>query len=177
MKTTAVALSIFFSVLISIPLQSQKPTTYKHPLRDFSFSAAGEWEQNTHHKDKMIYEMVNPEQDLHVMLWYNGGTESSCERYLKKMAGMKGLESEEPVEENYDGKTVWVLICRDGEDEVRVLAALSYVKNYGKDAPERCQGKTYNAMHIAQVWCPASEYQENKETIDGIIAGLELKEQ
>ena len=130
MKTTAVALSIFFSVLISIPLQSQKSKTYEHPLREFSFSAAGDWEKNTRHNDKMIYEMVNPEHDLHVMLWYNGGTESSCGRYLTKMAGMKGLQCEEPVKKNYDGKSVWVLNCRDNKGEVRTLAAMSYLKYY-----------------------------------------------
>ncbi len=60
-------------------------------------------------------------------------------------------------------------------NEKRILTAMSYSKPYGKDAPERCQGKSYNAMHIAQIWCPADSYDRNKEYIDGIVASLELK--
>jgi hypothetical protein len=180
MKVKLFFLSLAFVAFSGISLHSQESKTYQHPVQEFSFTATGEWVQNSSYKDKMIYEMVNPEQDVHVMLWYNGGTESTCEHYLVKMAGMKGLECKEPVKKVIDDKVIWVLECLDKQQEApekRILAAMSYSKPYGKDAPERSQGKSYNAMHIAQLWCPAARYEENKDMINEIIASLELTEQ
>ena len=117
MKIKVLFLTAALFASSSIVLHSQEPTTYKHPARDFSFEAVGSWEQNMHHTDKMIYEMVNPEHDIHVMLWYNGGTESSCEHYLLKMADMKGLECGEPQKKNYDNKEMWILDCQDNQGE------------------------------------------------------------
>jgi len=180
MKIKVLFLTFALVTTSGISSFSQETVTYKHPVRDFSFEATGVWSKNNSHTDKMIYEMLNPEHDIHVMLWYNGGTESTCEHYLAKMADMKGLECSKPRKKNFDNKEIWILDCQDNQGkstERRILAAMSYVKPYGKDAPARSQGKSYNAMHIAQVWCPASRYEENKETIDDIIASLELIEQ
>jgi hypothetical protein len=180
MKIKVLFLTAALVASSSISLHSQEAKTYKHPIRDFSFDASGKWKQNNSHTDKMIYEMVNPEHDIHVMLWYNGGTESTCAHYLVKMADMKGLECEEPQKRTYGEKEIWVLDGLDKQHkpaERRIMAAMSYDKPYGLDAPERSQGKSYNAMHIAQIWCPADRYEENKEMIDGIIASLKLDEQ
>jgi len=121
--------------------------------------------------------MVNPERDIHVMLWYNGGTEMSCEKYLVKMADMKGLDCGDPFKKESENKAIWVLGCTgiDGDVPIkRFLAAMSYVKPYDKDAPERCWGKSYNAMHIALVWCPEDVYRDNKKEMEGIVTSLEL---
>jgi len=158
---------------------AQDSTIYKHPKLNFSFESTGDWNNNPYHKDDMIFEMVNSDQDIHVLLWYNGGTEMDCEKYLLKMADMKGLNCNVPVRENFDNKTIWVLECTGFENDIQVtkiLAAMSYEKPYEKDAPERCQGKDYNAIHIAQVWCPETKYQDNKKQMDDIIASLELEE-
>lgn len=167
------AILFFFSLDIS---QGQERQTYTHPGLDFSFSSSGKWENNSYHKDKMIYEMVNAETGIHVMLWYNGGTESTCEKYLVKMADMKGLNFEGPVEKEGD-EGPWALRCtgvEDGTAIVKILAALSYVEKYGPDVPERSKGKTYNAMHIAQVWCPEDRYEANKKMMQDIVTSLAL---
>ena len=57
-----------------------------------------------------------------------------------------------------------------------ILAALSYVKAYGDDVPTRTQGKTYNNLHIARVWCPIENYEANKEEMEAIVASLRLEE-
>lgn len=179
MKIKVTFITFVLVAFTCMTLYAQTEATYKHPLRNFSFSSPDLWKHNTQHTDKMIYEMVNSERDIHVMLWYNGGTESTCAHYLLKMADMKGLDCGDPQKREYDGKEIWVLDCLDKQGktpERRILAAMSYVKPYGKDAHERNRGKSYNAMHIAQLWCPASRYEENKEMIDEIIASLHLKE-
>jgi hypothetical protein len=156
----------------------QEVKTFKHPELNFSFASSGEWKNNPYHKDKMIYEMVNEETGIHVMLWYTGGTESTCEKYLVKMADMKGLEFDEPVSQKVNQDTTWVLTCRgiqNDEKVVNILAALSFIKPYDKDDPERSQGKTFNAVHIAQVWCPENRYEENKDKMQDIIMSLDLK--
>lgn len=180
MKIQTILLSASLVFFLINTMHSQETKTYTHPGGEFSFKATGEWINNPKHKDKMIYEMVNTEKDLHVMLWYNGGTESSREDYLKKMADMKGLEFDTFQNWHLDGKTICTLDCRgenDGKAERRILAAMSYKKAYGKDAGERHQGKSYNEMHIAQIWCPAERYEENKDAIVGIITSLELDKQ
>jgi hypothetical protein len=157
----------------------QEVKTFKHPELNFSFKATGEWKNNPYHKDKMIYEMVNPKTGIHVLLWYTGGTESTCDKYLVKMADMKGLNFAEPVKKRGDREPVWVLTCTGAENDakiVNILAALSYKEKYGKDAPERCQGESFNAIHIAQVWCPAKRYDENKKMMQDIISSLALAE-
>jgi len=180
MKIKAMFLSTTLVVLFAISLHSQDTKTFTHPSQSFSFEATGEWQLVPNHQDKMIYEMINPENDIHVMLWYNGGTESSCEAYLNKMADMKGLSFDKPIKKDFDNKTIWILECTGTDNETQIkniLAAMSYVKPYDEDAPARCQGKSYNNMHIAQVWCPESRYKQNQDIMNGIIASLELESQ
>ena len=156
----------------------QEEQTFKHPELNFSFKAKGDWKNNPYHKDKMIYEMVNEETGIHVVLWYTGGTESSCDKYLVKMADMKGLDFDEPVERGIENGSTWILACtgtHNDSDIVNILAALSYEKEYGPDALERCQGKTYNDIHIAQVWCPQNRYEENRGKMQNIIESLSLR--
>ena len=154
MKIKAVFTFFTLVAFLTTSLHAQDTKSYKHPIQNFSFSTSGDWHQIPNHKDKMIYEMVNKEKGVHVMLWYNGGTEMSCERYLVKMADMKGLEAGKPIKKEFKDKNIWILECSGKENDIkekRIIAAMSYRKPYGKDAPERCQGKSYNAMHIAQV--------------------------
>ena len=104
MKIKAFFLLVALVAYSSFVSLSQDAKTYRHPTRDFSFEASGMWQENPMNQDKMIYELINVENEVHVMLWYNGGTESSCEHYLVKMAEMKGLECEEPVKKVIDDK-------------------------------------------------------------------------
>jgi hypothetical protein len=177
MKIKQLILLAFLCILFIGSSFAQDITIHKHPRLNFSFESTGNWEQNPYHKDDMIYEMVNTDNDINVMLWYNGGTEMDCEKYLVKMADMKEFNFNEPVRKDFDDKTIWILECTGIQNEspvTNILAAMSYIKPYEKDAPERCQGKSYNAMHIARIWCPESKYQDNKMQMDDIIASLEL---
>jgi len=178
MKTRALILTTMITALMISFTHSQEMKTYKHPELEFSFTSSGHWENVPYHNDKMIYEMVNEKMDIHVMLWYTGGTEMDCERYLLKMADMKGIQCGDIIQEEITGETIWTLECQGTKDDQslkKILAALSYIKPYGDDAPERCVGKNYNAIHIAQVWCPADKFEENKKMMDDIVASLELK--
>jgi hypothetical protein len=179
MKTKPVIAFLILFTFTSVIVLGQKQT-YKHPKCEFSFNAEGKWKKNPYHKDEMIYEMVKPGEDIHVMLWYTGGTEMSCSKYLLKMAGMKGFKEAKPEEKEFDRQKVWVMDTSGeeyGEEAHTILAALSYVKAYDADAPERCQGKTFNNLHIARVWCPVEKYEKNKEEMGAIVASLRLKEE
>jgi hypothetical protein len=93
------------------------------------------------------------------------------------MGGMKGYDCGKVEKTTPGTKTIWVLECTGEEGNIPIrntMAALSYVRSYGEDVPDRSKGKSYNAMHIAQVWCPESRYDENQQIIEDIIASLEL---
>jgi hypothetical protein len=178
MKAITLLLPAVFFIASFNNFQDEELKTFKHPKLNFFFKASGEWKNNPYHKDKMIYEMVSTEGDIHVILWYTGGTESTCEKYLLKMADMKGYRCDGPVTDVEGKGSIWTLKCLGteyGQSIVNCLAALYYVEDYGEDAPERSQGKSYNAIHIAQVWCPEERYEENQAQIQEIIKSLVLE--
>ncbi len=179
MKNTKIILSACIFAILAASSSAQTIRQYTHPKLNYSFSAEGNWQQNPYHKDSLIYEMVNHEEKVHVLLWYNGGTEMSCERYLKKMAGMKGLECKECNKNELGSQTIWLMECTGkqfGEEAGIILAAQSYPKAYGMDAPARFQGKSYKAMHIAQIWCPLNSFEDQSIYLQGILHSLRLKE-
>ena len=178
----AMKLSMLLTAFLSITLGFQGPLdqdihTFRHPVIGFSFSASGTWVQNPFQKDEMIYEMMENEKSIQVKLWYTGGVEMSPPRYLVKMADMTGLQSSEPFERTIDSQSVWLLETTGTEGGVNIhktIAALSYREKYGEDAPGRCQGKEFNAVHIAELTCPLDRYGDNKLMMDGIISSLKL---
>lgn len=69
---------------------SQNPQIYKHSSLNIQFEASQNWLQVPHPEDELIYEMVDPDSVVHVVLWYTE-TEQDALSYLMKMADMKDL--------------------------------------------------------------------------------------
>lgn len=82
---------------------------YEHPSLGIRFEASPNWERVPRPEDKMIYEVMDSESRIHVVLWYTS-TEQSARGYLLKMADMKGLEvEEEPSKIRIKGHETWLL--------------------------------------------------------------------
>ena len=64
MKIKVLLLTASLVVLLAGSLHSQDIKTFKHPSQSFSFEATGEWQLVPGHQDRMIYEMINNENDI-----------------------------------------------------------------------------------------------------------------
>jgi hypothetical protein len=87
--------NLIISVIICVwfftfSLEAQEKQIYKHPILNFQFEAPPGWKQIKHNEDRIIYELIDSEKKIHVMLWYSA-TMQNAKGYLEKMADMKGL--------------------------------------------------------------------------------------
>ena len=67
MKRFTVIACILVNVVLS-QVTAQNQSTYKHPSLDFRFTASENWKKIDHPEDKMILEMVDPDDAIHVIL-------------------------------------------------------------------------------------------------------------
>ncbi|UCC40493.1 MAG: hypothetical protein JSV96_03340 [Candidatus Aminicenantes bacterium] len=148
---------------------AQDLQVYKHPRLNIRFEAPANWKENPYHKDKLIYEIFEPDTDMHVMLWYTT-TEQSGPRYLEKMADMKGLVLEgKPVAIQIKGRDAWLYNVPGFINEKPIRTLLAVIPD-GKS-------KTYpreNALYIIQVWCPEENYEQHMRIMENILRSVEI---
>lgn len=149
--------------LFAMPSSESLPKTreYVHPSQNIRFEAPRNWLDVRHPGDDGIYEVVDPEKIVHVVLRYTE-TEMSCERYLTKMANMKEL--------SFTGKPERRII--GGTDACTLKAKGSFD---GK--PARFHLVAFQAdgkLYIVQAWCPEEQYFRHIMRIEEIINSLEF---
>lgn len=157
------------SVFIMNHAIAKELQVYKHPKQNIQFEAPANWKENPYHKDKLIYEIFDPDIDMHVVLWYTT-TEQSGPRYLEKMADMKGLVLEgKPERIQIKDRNSWFYNVR-GFINKKPIRTLLAVIPYGKS-------KIYpreNALHIIQIWCPEENYERHKRIMENILESVEI---
>jgi hypothetical protein len=153
--------------LFAMPSSGSPPEgkEYRHPKLGTRFTATGNWRAIRHPEDDLIYEVVDPDNILHVMLWYTS-TEMDCSAYLKKMAGMKGLISKgEPEKRVIGEREAWTLKALNGSGVSNAAgkATLLFYLAAFRDG---------DGLHIARVWCPEALYFQRIIQIEEIISSL-----
>lgn len=144
---------------------------YKHPRQNIQFEAPADWKENPYHKDKGIYEIFDPDKDIHVMLWLTT-TEQSAPRYLEKMADMKGLVLEgKPAKIQIKNRDAWLYNAPglvNKKSSKILLAVIPYGKS--KEYPRE------NVLHIIQVWCPKEQFRDNEQVMMLILNSVQIIE-
>ena len=163
-----------FSFLILAPLSlhlflsgGQEKTIYRHPRLDFRFEAPGGWQNVRHVEDNLIYEVMDHQSRLHVMLWYTE-TEQSAPSYLDKMADMKGFAVQEPVFLSLDDREAWFV---DTTGWIFGAEAHVFLGAIPLDVQERAE----NALYIVQIWCPEKDFEERRALMTQILESVRVK--
>ncbi len=162
-------LALTVSLFMMNPTIGQELEVYKHPRLNIQFEAPAKWKENPYHGDKLIYEIFNPDTNVHIMLWYTT-TEQDGPRYLEKMADMKDLVFEgKPAKMQIKGRDAWFYNVPGfiNKEPIRMLLAV---------IPDG-KSKTYpreNALHIIQIWCPEENYEQHMHMIKNILDSVEI---
>ena len=150
---------------------AQELKVYKHPRLNIQFKAPADWKENPYYRDKSIYEIFDPDTDMHVMLWYTT-TEQDGPKYLEKMASMKDLVPEgKPTKIQIKGRDAWFYNAPGfiNKKSVRMLLAV-IPDGKSKDYPRE------NALHIIQIWCPAEQFVDNEQDMMLILNSIQITE-
>jgi len=142
---------------------------YKHPGLDFQFRAPEGWLDQARPEDGLIYEVADPQTNIHVVLWYTT-TEQDGLGYLKKMADMKGLIAErEPEERRIDGLTAWVLGA-PGTLAGAPIHALLAVIPCGMSPVYPAE----NALYIVEIRCAEENFETHFRAMEEILDSVHV---
>jgi hypothetical protein len=167
-KVLLLASLIAFSFMMNHAL-AQDLQVYKHPRQNIQFEAPADWKENPYHKDKGIYEIFDPDADIHVMLWYTT-TEQDAPRYLEKMADMKGLVLEgKPAKIQIKNRDAWLYNAPGLINKKSVQILLAVIPDgKSKEYPRE------NALHLIQIWCPEENYEQYMRLMEDILDSMEI---
>ncbi len=173
MRTTKIITIVTLLGVISTTFTfAQKNESYKHSKKNFQFEAGENWKNVKHAEDELIYEMVDPDGGIHVMLWFTE-TESPAKNYIAKMADMKGYSRDSgPDKTTINKREAWMI---EGggevyEDKVKVLIASIPVHD-----KSHISHANHIAQYIVQIWCPIKKYEEKREEMSEIMASIAVK--
>jgi len=166
-------LKIFVVIVISLLLNTnsygQNVQIYEHPSLNIQFKASQNWQQVPRPEDKRIYEVIDPDSIVHVVLWYTE-TEQDAQGYFWKMASMKDLVlGEKPSHKRIKNLDAWVLNVPGHEKKIPIRMLLAVIP-HGKSQAHPKE----NAHFIIQIWCPEENYEEHKTTMESILASMEI---
>ena len=169
-KITFLLLTGFISSLIMVnPSSAEDLQIYKHPRLNIQFEAPANLKQYPYHKDKSIYEIFDPDTNIHVMLWYTS-TEQDASRYLEKMADMKGFNPEEkPVKTKIKDRDAWLYNIPGLVNKNSSQVLLAVIPNGKSEKYPR-----ENALYIVQIWCPVDNYKQHTLIMENILESVEI---
>ncbi|UCF05910.1 MAG: hypothetical protein JSV33_02410 [bacterium] len=172
MKRNIIACSLVLLVLLPAGNPDcQTAQVYKHPLLNFQFEASPNWNRVSRPEDKMIFEVMDPDSIVHVVLWYTT-TMQDAHAYLCKMAGMKDLVvGEKPSKIRIKEHDAWVLFVPGRIYDVPVRTFLAVIQ-HGKSVRHPKE----NALYIVQIWCPENVYERHMQRMEDILASIEITE-
>ena len=157
---------------LELYLHTQDDQIYEHPILNIQFEAPSGWKQLPRPEDRLIHEIADPEQIVHVVLWYTE-TMQDGPGYMKKMAGMKALVYEgEPKKMQIDGRDAWLLYTsgKDKKNPIRLQLAVIHHEKPISHAD-------HNALFIIQIWCPEAFYSQKKQQMEKILSSIRFSEQ
>lgn len=162
-------LGIICMVIFPFLVFGQDGQIYKHPKLAIQIEAPSRWKQLHRHADAMVYEIADPENSVHAMLWYTA-TMQDAKGYLEKMADMKDFRWEgEPKSVEGLIDDAW-LVDTTGDVwgmDARVLLA---VIHHGNDS----RHLDHNALFIVMVWCPRDEFSQHQRLMMDIFNSVKI---
>jgi hypothetical protein len=151
--------------------EKQTGQVYKHPSINIEFTASPGWEQVPRPEEPGVYEAVDPQSAVHVVLWQTE-TEQTALGYLLKMAGMKGLALDnQPKERSISTHDAWVLDTTGSEGEVAVHTLLAVIPHARVSSRPK-----ERVLFIAQVWCQEGRWTQHMRSMRNILASVEIVE-
>jgi hypothetical protein len=150
---------------------SDVSVVYKHPSLNIQFKSHEGWTHLPRPEDELIYEVVDPEKIVHVVLWYTS-TEQSGSAYLLKMADMKGLalgENDKPESQRIQDHPAWTLRLPGYEGENPIHSILTVI-SCGKSPKHPRE----NSLYIIEIWCAEEYHEQKKKLMESILAGIEI---
>jgi len=171
MKTLFIVICILVSAAL-LPGQSQNHSTYKHPTLDFQFTASEGWKKVDHPEDKMILEMANPDDDVHVILWFTE-TENSAENYLEKMADMKGFSwNKDPAKITIKSREAWII---NAEGKIQDNPSKIFLVSLPLTGEKYVHHKNHIAQYIVMIWCPSNLSPDKQAEMNAILQSIEIQ--
>jgi len=166
-------LNIFSMVVASLLLNNtffcQNVQTYKHPSLNIQFKASQNWQHVSRPEDKLIFEVMDPDSIVHVVLWYTE-TEQDAPGYLWKMANMKDLVlGEKPSKRRINNRDTWVLNVTGHERKMPIRMLLAVIP-HGKSLIRPKE----NVLFIIQIWCPEESYEQHMHMMENILDSMEI---
>jgi hypothetical protein len=169
-KITFLLLSgVITSLFMGNPASAQDLQIYKHPKLNIQFEAPVNWKQYPYHKDKSIYDIFDPDTNIHVMLWYTT-TEQEASNYLAKMADMKGFNPEEkPVKILIKDRDTWIynvpgLVNKNSSQVLLAVIPIGKSEKYPRE----------NVLYIVQIWCPEENYKQHTLIMENILKSVKV---
>jgi hypothetical protein len=156
-----------------LPLMSlaQQTQVYRHPSLNIAFEAPENWRQVPRPEDGLIYEVADPDDAVHVVLW-STTTEQGAADYLWKMADMKGLiVPDRPTPTRIGGSDAWVLNVPGYERNAPVRETLAVIP-HGKSV----EWPKENVLFIVMIWCPEEDYEQHKQRMEDILGSVRIVE-
>ena len=168
MKRPALILCVTISCFIIVLLiMAQDDQIYQHPNLNIQVRAPSGWKQLPRPEDRLIYEIVDLDQTVHVVLWYTE-TMQDGPGYMEKMADMKDLVYQgEPEKMQIDGRDAW-LLDTSGQDKKIPVCLLLAVIHHEKPITHA----DHNALFVIQIWCPESFYTQKKQQMEKILNSI-----
>ncbi len=170
--TKIIVIIAILGLIVPLNAVAQKKAVYKHPKKNFQFEAGENWKNVKHSEDDLIYEMIDPEKCIHVMLWFTE-TMNSAKNYLNKMADMKGFNWEnEPKEMAINDREAWLIDCEGtvNNEKVKVLLVSIPITD-----EKYAANKDHIAQYIIQIWCPLGKYDQKRQEMDEILQSVIVK--
>ncbi len=159
--------SVFSYFLIVLLMMAQDDHIYQHPNLNIQVRAPHGWKQLPRPEDRLIYEIVDPDQIVHAVLWYTE-TMQDGPGYTKKMAGMKDLVYQgEPEIMQIDGREAWLLNTSGQERKIPIRLLLAVIHH-----EKPITHADHNALFVIQIWCPESFYLQKKQQMEKILNSI-----
>jgi hypothetical protein len=161
------ACAIFGCLLVVVLMGAQDDQIYQHPDLNIQLRAPSGWKQLPRPEDRLIYEIVDPDQIVHAVLWYTE-TMQDGPGYMKKMAGMKDLVYQgEPDQMRIDGRDAWLLDTSGQERKIPIRLLLAVIHH-----EKPITHADHNALFVIQIWCPESFYTQKKQLMEKILNSI-----
>ena len=122
-------------------------------------------------EDKLIYEMVDPNEEVHIMLWMTE-TVSGPDKYLMKMADMKGLTvTGDPIRITAGSHDGWVIRA---EGKINDISSTVIIASFPLTGEKYVHHKNHIAQYIMQAWCPSDMFKDKATEIGTIQRSLKI---
>ena len=159
-KINLYALSIVVLLSLSSGLQAQDEIVYQHPSLGIQFTASPNWNQVALASDKMTYELVNQNNNMHMKVWFEK-TEKPVREYLRSEVCKDGMVDENAFVTRLDNQDAYGIsaICSEMRRPFKVMLIALPAED---------------GLYLLRFKCPEECYAEHQEQIQKLLKTIRL---